>query len=645
MEEIFKGNINDLEFLIKLEEDSFNENRRFNNSQLKRSLTSLNQSVYIYKYKGVNVGSITLFKFKKSYRIYSIAVLKEYRKLSIGKRLLDFVISMAKENLLEKITLEVDLQNIKLINYYETFGFITKKVIKNYYGENEPALKMELALFEAIKGVKNIVVYSDYQKWFEQLKEITFVSADDFINDNKYKREEYKVFNLCSNYDYQSMGYYVSLLAQARNQRVIPNIVTIEDVLDESIVNSIKDEIEELVLKTFKNTTENEIVLQVYFGKSKELKYNSLAKALYKLFASPLLEFKFVKKKNWDLLAVSFNIENIIIDEDFINNAKEYLTQKRFYGAHFKNYKYDLAILVDEEDISAPSDKVALAKFKHAAEKKGFYTEFITKEDYHRLNQFDALFIRTTTNVNNYTYQFSRLAYAEGLVVVDDPWSILKCANKLYLHESMAINDILTPKTMFVTRNTDIKEIINKFDFPIVLKQPDSAASRGVFKINNIEELIKKLDELFLTGEIIITQQFLKTDFDWRIGVLNNEAIYACKYYMAKKHWQIYNWKNNSDKFSVGGVETFLVGDVPKKVINLALKATKIMGDGFYGVDLKEVDGEVYLIEINDNPSIDSGWEDKVLKDELYNKIISYFYEKIEESRNIKKRSTHLEKN
>ena len=49
------------------------------------------------------------------------------------------------------------------------------------------------------------------------------------------------------------------------------------------------------------------------------------------------------------------------------------------------------------------------------------------------------------------------------------------------------------------------------------------------------------------------------------------------------------------------------------------------------------VNGEVYVIEINDNPNIDSDIEDLVLKDKLYDKIIRSIFNRIELNRNIAK--------
>ncbi len=78
----------------------------------------------------------------------------------------------------------------------------------------------------------------------------------------------------------------------------------------------------------------------------------------------------------------------------------------------------------------------------------------ITKDEYGRIAEFDALFIRETTAVNHHTYRFSRRALAEGLVVIDDPESIIRCTNKVYLAELFARNRIPHPRTVVVHART-----------------------------------------------------------------------------------------------------------------------------------------------------------------------------------------------
>ena len=68
-------------------------------------------------------------------------------------------------------------------------------------------------------------------------------------------------------------------------------------------------------------------------------------------------------------------------------------------------------------------------------------------------------------------------------------------------------------------------------------------------------------------------------------------------------------------------------------VIDAAIRAAALMGDGLYGVDLKEVEGRPYVIEVNDNPSIDHRYEDGVLGDELYRAIMADFRRRLEQRR------------
>lgn len=68
----------------------------------------------------------------------------------------------------------------------------------------------------------------------------------------------------------------------------------------------------------------------------------------------------------------------------------------------------------------------------------------------------------------------------------------------------------------------------------------------------------------------------------------------------------------------------------PAKLVKLALRATNSIGNGLYGVDIKQIGSEYYVMEVNDNPNIDAGVEDEILKDALYDRIMNTFLERIE---------------
>ena len=65
-------------------------------------------------------------------------------------------------------------------------------------------------------------------------------------------------------------------------------------------------------------------------------------------------------------------------------------------------------------------------------------------------------------------------------------------------------------------------------------------------------------------------------------------------------------------------------------MLSIAIQAAKTVGQGLYGVDLKQFGSAVTVIEVNDNPNIDFGIEDLVLKDALYQRVMGYFIKRLE---------------
>jgi glutathione synthase/RimK-type ligase-like ATP-grasp enzyme len=72
------------------------------------------------------------------------------------------------------------------------------------------------------------------------------------------------------------------------------------------------------------------------------------------------------------------------------------------------------------------------------------------------------------------------------------------------------------------------------------------------------------------------------------------------------------------------------VEDAPKALVETATRAAALMGNGLYGVDIKQTDKGFLVIEVNDNPNIDHGIEDKILQDKLYAAILQDFIRRID---------------
>jgi len=175
----------------------------------------------------------------------------------------------------------------------------------------------------------------------------------------------------------------------------------------------------------------------------------------------------------------------------------------------------------------------------------------------------------------------------------------------------------------------NIDQVESVVGFPCVLKRPDASFSAGVVKVTDRDSLEKQLETFLETSMMVVAQEYLPSDFDWRIGVLDGRALYACRYYMARGHWQIIH-RRAQGAHRYGKVDTLAIEAAPAGARDLAVRCAKRIGNGLYGVDIKEVDGRFYAIEVNDNPSIDSGVEDEILKDDLYVAIMQEFRERLD---------------
>jgi len=475
-----------------------------------------------------------------------------------------------------------------------------------------------------------LVVVERPQNWPLDIPGTEVVAASDYLTNPRFVAlKRAKVFNLCRSYAYQSAGYYVSLLATARGHKPLPSVMTMQDLRQSSLVRIASETIEQLVQQTLAPIKSDRFILGIYFGRNMAKRYDRLCRALFNHFPAPFLRAEFVYGDEWRLEKL-----NVIASHEIPESHREFVIEQaeRFFNrphpSGVQRARYDLAILVNPDEVDAPSDDKAIQRFLRAAKKVGFDAWIVGKEDFGRIAEFDALFIRETTSVNHYTYRFARRAEAEGLVVIDDPESILRCTNKVYQAEVFEQNGIGCPKTMVVYRDS-AEEVAAKLGLPCVLKKPDSSFSAGVVKASTEAELAAHLHQFLQDSELVIAQEFVASEFDWRVGVLDRKPLYACKYHMARGHWQIQKAVSASRRL-YGKSDGVAIADAPPAVIDLAVRASGLIGDGLYGVDIKEVDGRVLVMEVNDNPNIDTGTEDAFLKDDLYNIIMQSFFDRLE---------------
>lgn len=632
----------DLNFLHQLETLSFSAHRQSSRRSLKHSILSTKQRVIIAERKGKNpcpAGAAIIFCHKHTIRLYSIAVLSSFQKKGVGKALLAKLFSLAEELGCERISLEVDAANSQLISWYKRHGFEEVRQLADYYGPGESCCRMVLTLIDFRDAAQRMVIICDDQKrrHLPIIHGIKQYSPEEYLSKELFARSNrYHIINLCHSYRTHSLGYHVSLMAAARNHRITPSIMAIKDIANLSLARNLLEELKNSVEKALSGFTEKTCTITVIFGHSPDPGCDLLARKLYAFFEIPFFSVTLEQQQTWQLKKIQpVSLSHIATryPELFRTAFSSFLAKRRPPRTRLKTSIYDLAILIDKKEATPPSCPLALEKFANAAEKTGFLVEFIQKTDHRRMGEFDALFLRETTAVSNHTYAMARQAWTEGLVVIDDPWSILLCSNKAYLYERLNNAGIDQPRSWLLTRKNSTAASLATLPFPLVLKLPESSFSQGVFRVENQEELEYRLHQMFSETAVIIAQEFLASAYDWRIGILDNAPLYACKYYMANNHWQIYNWKAEEQEEQSGHSEGVPIEQVPGHILQTAVKAASLIGNGLYGVDLKERDTRACVIEVNDNPSIDAGVEDELLGERLYLKIMASLFNRIETER------------
>lgn len=446
----------------------------------------------------------------------------------------------------------------------------------------------------------------------------------------KLNEPRLRVINLCDTGRYLSQGYYCSLLAEARSHQVLPSVKLINNLRASGVAGLWFSD------KLLGKTTDIDALAGSHLlcmGECANSELKKIARLIFDDFQAPLLRVEISRdgsRIRADIRRCGL-AEIPVTDHEFCQRVfADYARQSWRKRGASKKYRWEIAMLVDANESVPPSDKGALKRFVSAGKRLGIQVHTVSAAELRHLNQYDGLFLRETTAIDHHTYRLAREAEELGLVVFDDPDSILRCCNKVFLHDAFNYKKVPSLRTEFISDITPetAAALQQKYGFPLILKMPEGSFSRGVFKVNDSQELLDVASKLLKDSALVLAQEYLFTEYDWRIGVLNGRALYACRYYMARNHWQIYNHGNK--RFFSGGFDALATFEVPRKVLTAALKAAAVVGQGLYGIDIKEVEGRAYVLEVNDNPSIDHGVEDKYLGDELYMQIMSEFSRRLE---------------
>jgi glutathione synthase/RimK-type ligase-like ATP-grasp enzyme len=283
-----------------------------------------------------------------------------------------------------------------------------------------------------------------------------------------------------------------------------------------------------------------------------------------------------------------------------------------------------LGIFVDRKTLSSAEQLNALIRCRDAAESLGHSAEFLFPVDIRKIPQMDAVFIRARTDPLNITYVASRIAESSGIPVIDDPASIRICSDKVNMYSHLMRRGVVIPRTIFLAKEeisaSRAAEIFSDLGSPLIIKEPSTSFSLRVEKVQDSDQFLKVAGRFIKMSDWIVVQQYVESRYDWRVGVLDGEILYVCKYSIPDATFKIQDSVNGHLVYC--GVESIPAAQAPAPVLEMGIDAAEAIGRGLYGVDLKTTNGDCCVIEVNDNPSLEGG-EDTAYPD-VYARIITH---------------------
>ncbi|MCB2230958.1 ATP-grasp domain-containing protein [bacterium] len=285
-----------------------------------------------------------------------------------------------------------------------------------------------------------------------------------------------------------------------------------------------------------------------------------------------------------------------------------------------------IGVFVERYTISSSDEMEALMRFSQVARRMGHTVDYLFRPDMHKIPQYDAIFIRALTDPLNTSYVAARTAQLHGKRVLDDPDSIYICCDKINMYGHLKAASVPLPETIWLDEaevtHKRAQELLDTMGPTVVLKAPNSSFSMYVDKVDTPEEFLKVGKRFLRRSDRIVVQRFVKSEFDWRVGVLDGKPLYVCQYVIPKKRWKILTYTAEG-KAIYGPVIPVEIEKADPRLLATARAAAAAVGSGLYGIDLKQVGDDYLVIEVNDNPTINAGDEDTKAP-HIYEDVIHY---------------------
>lgn len=214
------------------------------------------------------------------------------------------------------------------------------------------------------------------------------------------------------------------------------------------------------------------------------------------------------------------------------------------------------------------------------------------------LNEFDAVIPRIGSSITEYGTALVRQFELTKAFCLNSARGISNSRNKLLAHQIMAENQLPMPITAFASSPHSTDDLIDMVGGPpLVVKLLQSTQGRGVV-LAETRKVASSIIDAFRNAEAnFLVQQFIAdaAGQDIRCIVLDDKVIAAMQRVSGSEDFR-------SNLHSGGSA---LPIKITKEERRVALRAAKVMGLKFAGVDLLRSASGPLLLEVNSSPGLE----------------------------------------
>ena len=250
-------------------------------------------------------------------------------------------------------------------------------------------------------------------------------------------------------------------------------------------------------------------------------------------------------------------------------------------------------------------------RYKESAKKKGIDLDLIKNNEIYSLVENGSTAIKMDSDKLNPDFilfmdkdiRLARHLEKLGYRLFNSSKTIELCDDKISTYQVLSDNNIKMPKTLFSpmmfkgTKENDNKfiDFIEKeFKYPIIIKEAFGSFGAQVYLVKNQEELIKKRNELLYVPHLY--QEFISSSRgrDARLHVVGDKVVASML--------RTSDTDFRANLANGGKMHKF---EPPESFVKLAVKASKLLGADFSGVDiLFGEENEPIICEVNSNAHI-----------------------------------------